>query len=380
MRIKRVLIAGENEFCIDPMPTRYRVPTHSVDAMAQVCKSHLWSYFCDQTIPAFSGECVTKDSKISRPIIGLDDAFGARAKALRSLQQELAALFERSAYEEVIPPLLERPEALNSGAGRFLADQTLVFSDPADAGLLAIRPDMTPQIARIAASRLLDADELRLHYSGPVMLARPDARGGSRQPWQTGVECLGVPGSAGDIEVMHLAAQSMLAAGFSQPVLQVGHIGLLKALVAGSTTPLDKWTERLARRSPDDLAELMSGETLPEQVCEALLELASGLGDMDWIERHVGNINSDYDCAARELIELINEVNERLKGEVNVHADAATMPRFLYHSGILFAGFAGNVSQALLYGGRYDAMMAAHGRDMAATGFSCDLWTWLDSK
>ena len=322
---------------------------------------------------------MTKDSRISRPIIGLDDAFGVRAKALRCLQQKLAALFEDSDYEEVIPPLMERPEALNSGAGRFLADQTLVFSDPADAGLLAIRPDMTPQIARIAASRLLDSDELRLHYSGPVMLARPDARGGSRQPWQTGVECLGVAGSAGDIEVMHLAAQSMLAAGFSQPVLQVGHIGVLKALIAGSTTPLDRWTERLARRSPDDLAELISAETLPEKVCEALLELASGQGDADWIERYRGNINSAFDCAARELIDLVNEVGDRLKGEVSIHADAAVMPRFLYHSGILFAGFAGNVPQALLHGGRYDAMMAAHGRDMPATGFSCDLWAWLDA-
>jgi len=37
------------------------------------------------------------------------------------------------------------------------------------------------------------------------------------------------------------------------------------------------------------------------------------------------------------------------------------------------------VPYALLHGGRYDAMMAAHGRDMPATGFSFDLWAWLDS-
>jgi hypothetical protein len=67
----------QNEFCIDPMSARYRVPTHSGDGTTQVCKSHLWSYFCDQTIPVFSGECVTKHSKISRPIIGLDDAWRA---------------------------------------------------------------------------------------------------------------------------------------------------------------------------------------------------------------------------------------------------------------------------------------------------------------
>jgi len=316
---------------------------------------------------------------ISRPIIGLDDVFGARAKALRKLQRQLGELFEGSAYEEVIPPLMERPSSLASGAGRFLADQTIVFSDPADAGQLALRPDITPQIARIAASRLLSSDVLRLHYSGPVVLARPDKRGGSRQQWQTGIECMGVAGAAGDVEVIHLAAQSMLVAGFSKPVLQVGHIGLLKALVKESAKPLDDWTELLARRSPDDLRATMQGEGLSAEAQQALICIASGQADQNWVIASKGKINAAFDAAADDLLTLIKAVEARLNGEVRVFADAGVMPRFLYHSGILFAGFAAGVPQALLYGGRYDAMMAAHGRDMPATGFSCDLWAWLNA-
>jgi len=315
---------------------------------------------------------------MSRPIIGLDDVFGSRAKALRKLQRQLADLFEGADYEEVIPPLMERPSSLASGAGRFLADQTIVFSDPADAGLLALRPDITPQIARIAASRLLSSDVLRLHYSGPVVLARPDKRGGSRQQWQTGIECMGVAGADGDVEVIHLAAQSLLVAGFSKPVLQVGHIGLLKALVKQSGKPLDDWTELLARRSPDDLRAAMQGEGLSSEAEQGLICIASGQADQSWIISMKGKINDAFDKAAEDLLTLIKVVESRLNGEVRVFADAGVMPRFLYHSGILFAGFAAGVPQALLYGGRYDAMMAAHGRDMPATGFSCDLWSWLD--
>jgi len=314
-----------------------------------------------------------------KPIIGLDDAIGARAKALRTMQGKLLSLFDQSGYEEVIPPMLERPDALKSGAGRFLADQTVVFSDPAGAGLLAIRSDMTPQIARIAATRLQKEEVLKLCYSGTVMLARPDQRGGSRQQWQTGVECLGVPGRSGDVEVMHLAARAMLEAGFNAPVLQVGHIGLLKALVAGSQAPLDRWTALLARRSPDDLAALMFEENLPAIAQDALLQLASGLGDKQWVQAHQGSINADFDRAAAELLALVNDVGDKMEGSVSVFVDAAIMPRFLYHSGILFAGFSEGVSRAVLHGGRYDAMMKAHGRDMAATGFSCDLWALIDA-
>lgn len=313
-----------------------------------------------------------------RPLLGLEDAFGVRASSLRRLQMKLLGLFEAAGYSEVIPPLLERPDILKTGAGKFLADQTMVFSDPADAGLLAVRPDITPQIARIAATRLLSSDQLRLSYSGSVMLARPESRHGSRQQWQTGVECMGVPGPAGDIEVMRLAAQSMLVAGFGSPVLQVGHIGLLKALVGGSSIALDRWTERLARRSPEDMAVMVSQAGLPDACAGALLGMASGQADAAWLMSKKGCINEAFDAAALYLIDLIGHLNEELDG-VALHLDAAVMPRFLYHSGAVFAGFAEGVPYALLYGGRYDAMMAAHGRDMPATGFSLDLWAWLDS-
>ncbi len=314
-----------------------------------------------------------------KPIIGLNDAFGAQAKALRNLQGSILGLFETAGYEEVIPPILERPDSMNSGAGRFLADQTVVFSDPAGAGSLAIRSDMTPQIARIAATRLQHEKELKLCYSGTVMLARPDVRGGSRQQWQTGVECLGIKGSAGDIEVMHLAARTLLAAGFNRPVLQVGHIGLLKALVVESDLSLDIWTTRISRRSPDDLSELLATQALPKASEEALIEMVSGVADQQWLKAHLGCINDDFDTAANELLALVEEVGDKMEGHVTVHADAAVMPRFLYHSGILFAGFAEDVAHAVLHGGRYDAMMSAHGRDMAATGFSCDLWALLNA-
>ncbi|MDQ6986883.1 MAG: ATP phosphoribosyltransferase regulatory subunit [Mariprofundaceae bacterium] len=313
-----------------------------------------------------------------RPILGLEDAFGTRARDLRVMQGRLLNVFADAGFAEVIPPVLERPETLKSGAGRFLADQTVVFSDPADAGLLAVRPDMTPQIARIAATRLLSQDILRLCYSGTVILARPESRHGSRQQWQTGVECLGVAGVDGDVEVMRLAVRCMQAASFKAPVLQIGHIGLLKSLVAASAIPLERWTEMLSRRSPDDMAKLVADGDLDGSCQDALLVMASGKAEALWLQGRIGKINTEFDAAAADLQAVVAQLEDDLNGVI-LQVDAAVMPRFLYHSGVVFAGFAEGVPYALLHGGRYDAMMAAHGRDMPATGFSLDLWAWLDS-
>ena len=312
-----------------------------------------------------------------KPILGLEDAFGARAAALRSLQFSLFEIYNDAGYSEVIPPLVERPQALESGAGRFLSDQTLVFSDPADAGQLAIRPDMTPLVARIAASRMSSSDVLKLYYSGPVMLARPDARTGSRQQWQTGVECMGVKGVAGDVEVMHLAGLSMHTAGFNAPVLQVGHMGLIRALAKDSQTPIEGWVAILARRSPEDMARHLLSENLPKACHDGWMALASGQADAAWLKSAQYDVNEAFSLAATDLLELVSVVENRLDGEVAIQVDVSVVPRFLYHSGMVFTGFAEGSSQALLHGGRYDDMMKTHGRDMAATGFSCDLWSWI---
>jgi len=314
-----------------------------------------------------------------RPVIGLEDVFGERARRFREMQTRLLEMYHKAGFEEVIPPLLERPESLNTGAGRFLNDQTVVFNDTADAGLLAIRPDITPQIARIVATRMQHEAILKLCYSGPVLLARPDLRSGSRQQWQTGVELMGVAGCEADIEVMHLAAMSLHTAGFHDPVLQVGHFGLLRALVAGSRAPVDVWAEILLRRAPDDMRQQLVTEFLSGPCAEALLDMAAGRADRAWLEKTVNTLNDAFSRAAGELIQLVDAVTARLGKEVRVQLDAAVMPRFLYHNGLVFAGFASGAAQALLYGGRYDEMMKQHGRDMPATGFSCDLWSWLDA-
>ncbi|MDX8384689.1 MAG: ATP phosphoribosyltransferase regulatory subunit [Ghiorsea sp.] len=317
---------------------------------------------------------------VLKPILGLEDAFGKRAATLRSLQFRLFELYSQAGFSEVIPPLVERPEALNSGAGSFLSDLTVVFSDPADAGLLAIRPDMTPQIARLVATRMRAEEVLKLHYSGPVMLARPDVRSGMRQQWQTGVECLGLADEEGDVEVMHLAALSMAEAGFATPILQVGHMGLIQALVEGSSQSLEAWVHLISRHSPEDMVAFLASEDLPDAAQQALLALAAGQADATWLRSVQQNINTAFAKSAAELLHLVETVSSRLSGEVEIVIDAAVTPRFLYHSGMVFTGFASSSSHALLHGGRYDQMMAAHGRDMPATGFSFDLWAWIDNS
>ncbi|MDQ6974331.1 MAG: ATP phosphoribosyltransferase regulatory subunit, partial [Mariprofundaceae bacterium] len=213
-----------------------------------------------------------------------------------------------------------------------------------------------------------------------VMLARPDERTGSRQQWQTGVEYLGGQSDVGDVEVIHLAGLSMQAAGFASAVLQLGHMGLIQALITESDIPIETWVTTLARRSPEDMKQLLLQSKLSTVSAEAFMVLASGNADAAWLKTVAPSINDDFEVAATELLHLSSTLKARLSGDIMIHIDAAVIPRFLYHTGVVFTGFSMGASHALLHGGRYDKMMASHGRDMPATGFSFDLLSWLSEK
>ena len=70
-------------------------------------------------------------------------------------------------YERVKPPLIEFEETLLAGSGAALAAETFRLMDPMSRRMLALRPDMTMQVARIASSRLAHWPRpLRLGYAG----------------------------------------------------------------------------------------------------------------------------------------------------------------------------------------------------------------------
>ncbi|MDX8377893.1 MAG: ATP phosphoribosyltransferase regulatory subunit [Mariprofundales bacterium] len=318
----------------------------------------------------------------SHAVAGLDDLFGMRAKNVRRIQQQLLDLFESADYEEIIPPLLTRPEVIFSQTSAALMAQTLVFNDPHTAGIVAIRPDMTPQIARIAATHKRHQQLLRLCYSGLTLTARPERESGTRQQLQTGIELLGLTGTDADHEVLALAIKALQISKIDAPVLLLGHIGLLRSLLGSSINDneFESWLNVLKRRSPDDLRSHTGFEQLSLAYKQALIHIVCGDASSSWLREHANKYGQGFANAANELLNIEDKLKQGLQAEesskVEVRIDTALMPHCTYHSGMIFSAYAPNYSHVLLSGGRYDAMMRAHGRDMPAIGFSCDLLRW----
>ena len=285
---------------------------------------------------------------------GLRDLLPPEAGAEAALAEALLARFAAQGYERVKPPLVEFEESMLSGAGAGLADQTFRLMDPASHRMMAVRSDLTPQIARIAASRLSRSPRpLRLSYAGEILRVRGGELRPERQFRQVGFELIGIgAGASCDAEVILLAADALrglgleggLSVDLNAPTL-VGSLLVEAGLDAHDSATLRDALDRkdaAAVQGADGavaglLASLMRATGAAETALDALARLT---------------LPGAATTALAHLLEVATLLREAAP-ELALTVDPIEWRGFEYHTGTSFSLFAGGVRTELGRGGRY---------------------------
>lgn len=308
---------------------------------------------------------------------GVEEILPERAAAIESLRRELLDLFRRWGYQLVFPPLIEFLDSLLNGAGRDLERETFKLTDQQSGRLMGIRPDITPQVARIDAHSLRRNAPTRLCYCSTAVRTRCQP-GGSRTPYQIGVELFGHAGVQSDAEVISLLLDMLAQSGIAGITLDLGHVGIYRALVrrAGlSASDEAALSDIYLRKARDELDAFLAELSLTTELRDALASLPWLAGDRSALARARENLapfGKEVLSALEELDALAAFVSERYPN-VQLHIDAGELRGYHYHTGALFAAYVNGSSEPVAKGGRYDHIGEVFGRARPATGFSADL-------
>src|SRR6266700_2691884 len=254
---------------------------------------------------------------------GLYDLLPPEAEIEAEVTARLMGVLGAYGYERVKPPLVEFEETLLSESGAAMASDTFRMMDPISHRMIGVRADMTPQVARIAATRLLHKPRpLRLSYAGQVLRVKGSEMRPERQIGQAGAELIGAEGPPADVEAVAVAAEALQAVG-------VPHLSV-------------------------DL-------TLPTLV-PAIVD-AYGLAGPREAALRAALDRLDLPARAREERDRLGAVLDGLAAAVpnlKVTVDPVENRGFEYHTGISFTFFAGGVAGRgplgeLGRGGRYEA-------------------------
>jgi ATP phosphoribosyltransferase regulatory subunit len=312
----------------------------------------------------------------------VSDMLPEESARVEGLRRRLLDLFASYGYGLIQPPLIEYADAMNLPGARDLDARSFKLLDPLCGRLLAIRPDLTPQAARIDAHLLNTAGVARLCYAASVLHAQPTGLLASREPIQVGCELYGHEGLEADLEIQELVLASLTAAGVEEVHLDLTDRGIFLALK--DTDP------GLAAVESQVLAALQAKEsgyfaTVAGIKPETRIALSALVGLYGPAKGPAGVIAlARARLGAMPNANAIHQALDRLEAvaesalfaqhpKCRLTVDLADLQGWQYHNGIMFSAYCRGLPDALVRGGRYDGVGAVFGRARAATGFSLEL-------
>jgi len=303
---------------------------------------------------------------------GLRDVLPPEAAHEAAVVENLLARMALHGFERVKPPLIEFEDSLLTGAGADMATDSFRLMDPISQRMMAIRADMTLQIARIATTRLRNAPRpLRLSYTGDVLRVRGAQLRPERQFGQVGVELIGAPQVTADAEIVLLAVEALDTVGVKGLSVDLGSPTLVPALCAGLGLNSDSGSRlRLALDRKDAAAVAAAAGTHADLFSTLLAAAGPAKEAITAIER------LELPPAARVEADRLADVSARVAAanpSLQITVDPVENRGFEYHTGVTFTLFAAGIRGELGSGGRYLAGETGE----PATGFTLYLTTLM---
>jgi ATP phosphoribosyltransferase regulatory subunit len=293
---------------------------------------------------------------------GFRDRLPPFADAAARLEAAILGAAYAHGYERTDPALAEFESGL---AGRLKAARSVDavrFVDPVSQATLAIRPDMTAQIGRIAATRMGHHPRpVRLSYAGPVLKLRASQLSPERELRQIGCELIGLDTVAAAVEVVRVAVEALEAAGVTGLSIDFTLPDLVATLAAGPL-PLDgvlipQIRDRLDAKDAGGVAEL----------APAYLPLIEAAGPFDMAHDRLCALDAKGALTSR--LDGLWRIAESVRGRVALTLDPTERHGFEYQTWLGFSIFAEGVRGEIGRGGSY-TIVHENGAEEAAVGFS----------
>ena len=287
------------------------------------------------------------------------------------------AVATRYGFEEYDGPPLEPLDLYPAKSGDEIVGQLYTFTDKGERQV-ALRPEMTPSLARMVAAR---AGELRkpIRWFSIPQLFRYERqqRGRLREHFQLNCDLIGESSPLADAEIIALAIDVMRAFGFGPDTVRVrlSDRRVLTAILSHRGVPEQgmgkayEFIDKIERTKREDTERLMStSEVLGKATVSDLHEVAKIRG---WDALNAELKRSQESQRAADPLRQTYAALEAMSLGEYVDLDLTIVRGLAYYTGVVFELFdAGRTLRAICGGGRYDNLLdALGGVTLPAVGF-----------
>ncbi|HZS05682.1 MAG TPA: ATP phosphoribosyltransferase regulatory subunit [Blastocatellia bacterium] len=317
-------------------------------------------------------------SSLTKIPAGVQYFFDDEVRLRRHVEQKAMGVFAGWSYDEIILPMFDYHDLFARGMGAERAEKTYRFVDR-DGALLALRPELTSLVARTVATRFVHrARPVRLSYSGEVFRYDEPTERASREFHQLGVEYIGEPTMAADIEILLVVAEVLTTLGITDYRIALSHTDFFNGIadshgLGGESRA--QMRELIERRQQFALDEFLKRH-LPHVEAErrrGFIELTQIAGKVEAITRAREVLRNEISRSAMDKLEGIYSTLAALGLSDYFDIDLGDTGGQEYYTGLTFRVFVAGWGAEIGGGGRYDNLISNFGAPEPAVGFSLAL-------
>ncbi len=325
---------------------------------------------------------VTRSKKIEAPLPkGVADFLPEKAAKIGYIEEKIRKVFELWGFRRIITPILEFEEVLSLGMGEELKGKAFRFDDRQSGKLLVIPPDITPQVARIVATRMGGFPlPHRLYYNGRVLRHAAIQSGRSREIFQSGVELIGLDSPEADAEMIAMAVEVMKGLGFDDFKIDIGQVEYFRGIMEASGIDLqyhELLRDAIGKKDSSAVCEILGKAGVADKTSEELAAMTRLFGGREILDDAANVISNDRSKKALENIAQVLDILDIYGVSDYLTIDLGEIRGLDYYTGITFEGFVGGLGEEVCGGGRYDNLTAKYGYSSPATGFAFNIFALL---
>lgn len=307
---------------------------------------------------------------------GTRDLLYKECKVIEKLLGNVNKLFHQWGYDEVITPTIEFYDTFNNYERGITQEEMYKFFD-GNGRILALRADGTIPIARVVSTKLRQCKlPLRLRYSSKVFRLNESLVGKKNEFIDCGIEFIGGDTFQSDVEVLVMGIEALKESGIDDFKIEIGHIGIFNSLwdeLDINDEYRQALSELIEHKKLVELEELLNVINLSDEYKNIFRSLPWLFGGEEALAKGKKLISN---LQVNKIINYLQGIYEAIKTlgyDQYITFDLGITPRIDYYSGIIFKGYVRGVGNYVLYGGRYDNLIKAYGRDLKAIGFSINI-------
>lgn len=302
---------------------------------------------------------------------GVRDIYNSECAKKRMLENQMHQVLKSYGFKDIQTPAFEFFDIFSEERGTVPSKDMYKFFDR-EGNTLALRPDITPSIARCAAKYYKEeAFPIRLCYIENTFINNSGYQGKLKESTQLGAELINDSSVDGDGQMIALTISCLLKAGLKEFQVEIGQVEFFKGLIeeAGfNEEEAEQLRVLIENKNLFGVEDLVSNKHISDDLKQIFLKLPELFGNLENLTYAKSMTKNERALKAIERLEELYEILGYYGLSDYVTFDLGMLSKYNYYTGIIFRAYTYGTGDAVATGGRYDNLVRQFGKDAPAIG------------